>query len=120
MRGFAKQYYQYARGDGKADLWRRRHLIRYLTYLVAVPAIGLLSWRRNLLWSALYLISIPAMFVTPWRRLPPLWGEYGSLDRLKAFLLVPIIRVVGDAAKMVGYPMGLWWRWRNRPPDWTA
>ena len=28
--------------------------------------------------------------------------------------LVPIIRIVGDVAKMVGYPVGLWWRWRNR------
>jgi hypothetical protein len=27
---------------------------------------------------------------------------------------VPIIRVVGDVAKMVGYPVGLWWRWRQR------
>jgi hypothetical protein len=30
-----------------------------------------------------------------------------------AFLLVPIIRVVGDVAKMIGYPVGLVWRWRN-------
>jgi glycosyltransferase involved in cell wall biosynthesis len=118
LRGFVKQYYQYARGDGKADLWRRRHLIRYFTYLVAVPGIGVLGWRRKRLWLALYLISIPGMLLTPWRRLPPLWGEYGPLDRLKAFLLVPIIRVIGDVAKMVGYPVGLWWRWRNRPPNW--
>ncbi len=114
---FIKQYYRYARGDGKANLWRRRHLVRYLTYLVAVPAIGVLGWRRRR-WWALYLISIPGMFLTPWRRLPPLWQDYGSLDRLKAVLWVPIIRVVGDVAKMIGYPVGLWWRWRYRPPDW--
>ncbi len=37
LRAFYKQYYQYARGDGKADLWRKRHAIRYLTYLVGLP-----------------------------------------------------------------------------------
>ncbi|OQY23130.1 MAG: hypothetical protein B6I35_04485 [Anaerolineaceae bacterium 4572_32.2] len=37
LRTFFIQYYRYARGDGKADLWRRRHAIRYLTYLVATP-----------------------------------------------------------------------------------
>ncbi|MEZ4683451.1 MAG: hypothetical protein R2932_55510, partial [Caldilineaceae bacterium] len=33
---------------------------------------------------------------------------------LGAAALVPVIRLVGDAAKMVGYPVGLWWRWRRR------
>jgi hypothetical protein len=33
-------------------------------------------------------------------------------------LFIPVMRVVGDIAKMLGYPVGLWWRWRHRPPDW--
>jgi hypothetical protein len=37
-----------------------------------------------------------------------------KLERLQALLLVPVIRVVGDVAKMIGYPVGLVWRWRNR------
>lgn len=120
LRAFFKQYYRYARGDGKADLWRTRHLIRYLTYLVAIPGIGWLGWRRGRWWWALYLVSFPGMFLTPWRRLLPLLrdGGHGPLERLKAFLWVPLIRVVGDVAKMMGYPVGLWWRWRHRPPDW--
>jgi glycosyltransferase involved in cell wall biosynthesis len=117
LRAFFKQYYQYARGDGKADLWRVRHLIRYLTYLVGVPLIGLMGLRRDKRWWALYVISLPGMFLTPWRRLRGLWGEYGPLDRLKAIMWVPIIRVVGDAAKMLGYPVGLVWRWLNQPPS---
>jgi glycosyltransferase involved in cell wall biosynthesis len=120
LRAFFKQYYRYARGDGKADLWRARHLVRYLTYLVAIPGIGLLGWRWGRAWCWLYLLSIPGMFLAPWRRLLP-WlrdGDYGPLERLRAFLWVPVIRVVGDVAKMVGYPVGLWWRWRHRPPNW--
>jgi hypothetical protein len=26
---------------------------------------------------------------------------------------VPVLRAVGDVAKMVGYPVGWWWRLRN-------
>jgi hypothetical protein len=38
----------------------------------------------------------------------------GLFARVGAVLLVPMIRVVGDVAKMVGYPVGLIWRWQNR------
>nr|MBP8293878.1 glycosyltransferase [Caldilineaceae bacterium] len=31
LRSFWTQYYRYARGDGKADLWRKRHAARYIT-----------------------------------------------------------------------------------------
>src|SRR5262249_27688347 len=36
---FFSQYYLYARGDGKAGLWPRRHAIRYATYLFATYVI---------------------------------------------------------------------------------
>jgi glycosyltransferase involved in cell wall biosynthesis len=120
LRAFFKQYYLYARGDGKADLWRLRHLARYLTYLVAVPLIALLGWRWGWWWWALYLAAVPGMFFTPWRRLPALLRQqdYGPLDWARAFVWTPVIRIVGDVAKMIGYPVGLWWRWRQRPPAW--
>jgi glycosyltransferase involved in cell wall biosynthesis len=120
LRAFFVQYYRYARGDGKADLWRKRHAIRYLTYLVAAPLIALAGLLRHPGWWALYLIALPGMFWVPWRRLPGLWGELSWAQRLKAALWVPVIRITGDVAKMIGYPVGLWWRWRRRDrvPDW--
>ena len=120
LRAFFKQYYRYARGDGKADLWRLRHLIRYLTYLAAIPLVGLLGWHMGWWWWGVYALSLPGMFFTPWRRLFALWRDYGPFDRLKTFLWSPVIRITGDVAKMVGYPAGLWWRWRHRPPDWRG
>ena len=36
LAAFFRQYYRYARGDGKADLWRARHAIRYAVYLGAL------------------------------------------------------------------------------------
>jgi glycosyltransferase involved in cell wall biosynthesis len=113
LRAFTRQYYRYARGDGKADLWRRRHAIRYLTYLVVGPLLVALALLHSPWWWLALLAGAAAYAATPYRRLWPLLAGYGPLDRLKAILLVPIIRVTGDVAKMVGYPAGLAWRWRN-------
>jgi len=55
LAAFYRQYYRYARGDGKADLWRRRHAIRYLTYLVAAPAIVALALRVH---PAFWLLAL--------------------------------------------------------------
>jgi glycosyltransferase involved in cell wall biosynthesis len=114
LRAFFKQYYRYARGDGKADLWRRRHAIRYLTYLLAGPLLLGLALLYSAWWWLALLAGLAAYLATPYRRLVPLLKTLGPIDRLKAVLWVPIIRVVGDLAKMIGYPAGLAWRWRHR------
>ncbi len=120
LKAFFRQYYRYARGDGKADLWRLRHAIRYLTYLVAVPLIAAAGAVGDPAWWALYLIGVPGMLWVPWRRLSHEWKDMSPLEKLKAALWVPVIRVTGDIAKMVGYPVGLWWRRHHRDhiPDW--
>jgi len=121
LRAFFKQYYLYARGDGKADLWRKRHLIRYTTYLVAGPLLTLLGARVHRAFWLLLLIGGAVYLQQPYRRLPLVLRRTGFTrpgDVAQAVLLVPVIRVVGDVAKMLGYPVGLWWRWRNRPPRW--
>jgi glycosyltransferase involved in cell wall biosynthesis len=122
LRGFFVQYYRYARGDGKADLWRSRHAVRYLTYLVAVPLIAAGGAAVNPWWWALYLIAIPGMFWVGWRRLARTRGGLSLAQKLRAALWVPVIRVTGDVAKMVGYPVGVWWRFHHRAqvPDWRA
>lgn len=114
LRAFAKQYYRYARGDGKADLWRERQAARYGTYLVGVPLIfvgGLLL--HPAVWAA-YLLGAVAMLRTPYRRLLPKLRGLGTAERVKALASVPVVRVTGDLAKMAGYPVGVWWRLRHR------
>ncbi|MFN2291289.1 MAG: glycosyltransferase [Anaerolineae bacterium] len=110
---FFKQYYRYARGDGKADLWRQRHAIRYLTYLVAGPLLVVLALLHSPWWWLGLAVGVAAYTAQPYRRLWPRLAGYGLIDKIVAMLLVPIIRVVGDVAKMIGYPAGLIWRWRN-------
>jgi len=35
-------------------------------------------------------------------------------EKLYTILLIPLIRIAGDIAKMIGYPVGVWWRWRRK------
>jgi glycosyltransferase involved in cell wall biosynthesis len=114
LRAFFLQYYRYARGDGKADLWRKRHAIRYATYTLG-PVVALLSWRsRNSIFGkagfALLMGSSAAYCARPYARLLPILCGVSPLSALYTAALVPIIRLTGDIAKMAGYPVGLLWR----------
>jgi glycosyltransferase involved in cell wall biosynthesis len=126
LSAFWTQYYRYARGDGKADLWRKRHAIRYATYGVALPALlGHALWgvfARWLGWLGL-IAGIVLYCRRPFARLMRLRSGLSTPETLRAAALIPIIRVVGDVAKMCGYPVGVLWRLRNRRRaelDWRA
>ena len=106
FKAFFRQYFLYARGDGKANLWLSRHLIRYATYLLAAMLVykpGRLTW--------LLAVGVAAYSRRPYQRL-------GTDVPLYAFALPPAIRFVGDVAKMLGYPVGVRWRlgrsWTSR------
>lgn len=122
LRAFFTQYFRYARGNGKANLWAKRHLIRYLTYLVALPGLIWLTLAKQPFWAVPLILGAAIMLWTPYKRLLPRIGSLSIRGRLKAILLIPIIRVTGDIAKMLGYPVGLYWRMRHRHhiPDWRA
>ena len=114
LRAFFKQYYRYARGDGKANLWFKRHSIRYATYLVGLPFTLILTLTAP--WAAvpIWIAGALAMFYTPYKRLLPMMSRLSGWDRLCALAWVPLIRVTGDVAKMVGYPVGVWWRAKRK------
>jgi len=106
---FARQYFNYAKGDGKANLWPRIHFIRYFTYLVAVPlglyaALAVSPW----LWL-LGILAAVAYIRRPLQRLSRLHLK-SMAEWVRVLVWIPIIRVTGDVAKMIGYPVGVWWR----------
>lgn len=118
LRAFYRQYYRYARGDGKANLWLKRHAARYATYTLG-PAIAA--------WSLLHRSSLPgkagllsvlfamaAYCRRPYMRLVPMLRGLPLISTLYALALVPVIRFTGDIAKMLGYPGGVLWRLRNK------
>ena len=108
---FFRQYYRYARGDGKADLWRRRHAIRYGVYLGAP-----LGWLLGAHWPVLRWLIVIAMLAyirRPYQRLWALAAQSSGEtlgEFLRAAAWIPLIRFTGDVAKMVGYPVGVRWR----------
>ena len=113
LRALARQYYQYARGDGKANLFPKQHAVRYFTYLVVAPllvyaAVTVSPW----LWGVGVLAGL-AYLRLPLRRIWPRLAGLGGGARVLALACLPLIRLVGDVAKMVGYPVGVWWRMRR-------
>ena len=116
LSSYARQYYLYARGDGKANLWPKRHAVRYATYLVGLPLMIWSMWQGR--WYGFIVLIGGGVIYSrrPAQRLSGLTRTWQPVNRAKAFMLIPIIRLVGDVAKMIGYPIGLIWRWRNRLP----
>lgn len=117
-RQFYKQYFLYARGDGKADLWAKRHLVRYGVYILLIPWLLRLMTsrnRRSRFWGR--LLTVIGVFAYCRRPVERVWkmgrNRLGVWRVLAALLQIPLIRLVGDAAKMLGYPMGWLWRIRN-------
>jgi glycosyltransferase involved in cell wall biosynthesis len=122
LRAFFRQYYRYARGDGKANLWMKRHAVRYLTYLAGLPSLVWLTFSKSPLWAASLPLGAAAMLWTPYKRLLPAIRSLSVADQIRAILWVPLIRLTGDIAKMIGYPVGLVWRLRHghEIPNWRV
>jgi glycosyltransferase involved in cell wall biosynthesis len=104
LRSFARQYFNYARGDGHANLWLKRHVLRYGAYgtgLLVVAQHG----RNRAAWAALLLgwLGYQAKFIRRLLRIPP---SSKPLQQLCAFGYLPMVVTTGDMAKMVGYVVG--------------
>lgn len=112
IRSFFKQYYLYARGDGKANLWFKRHVIRYFTYLLLLPALLVAGGAGYWVCWLILGLGMVVYLGAPIRRLRNLsmWATLPTAQKYVALLWVPIIKTVGDVAKMIGYPVGVVWR----------
>jgi glycosyltransferase involved in cell wall biosynthesis len=110
---FARQYFLYARGDGVANLWPLRHAIRYGAYGAAALMVRMALARRRP-WPLIGLApGIVAYLRAPVRRLRIRAPELAPGAFATAGLLIVLIRIVGDLAKMAGYPVGVWRRLRS-------
>ena len=110
VRAFFVQYFRYARGDGKAGLFAGRHAIRYGAYLggVIMTSAILRDWWRA---PASAILAIGG-FSYLYRPVARLIAQSTSITEVASALpWIPVVRVAGDVAKMLGYPVGLWWRW---------
>ena len=109
LRSLFWQYYFYARGDAVAGLWPRRHAIRYATYFtgLGLALFGGPGW-------VLLGLGMLVYCRRPWQRVIRRRHEgYTSAQSFFAAGLVPLVRVTGDIAKMLGYAAGWVRLWRN-------
>ena len=67
-------------------------------------------------WVLLALGALLYLWV-PVRRLVGSATGATAAELAQAFAYVPINRITGDLAKMLGYPRGVWWRLRRGKND---
>jgi glycosyltransferase involved in cell wall biosynthesis len=106
LKAFFKQYRMYARGDGHARIFGRRHIARYTAY---AGGMCLLQLGRTARWPRLALVLGVCGYMRKfvWR----FWEEHPFASTRQMSMLtplVPVLVVVGDIAKMLGYPQGCW------------
>lgn len=107
LSAFWRQYRNYAMGDGEGLLWTRRHLVRYGVYLVAAPLLLVMGFLFSPWWWGVLLLGLAVYLRRPYERLSRMVAGLSLRDKVIAGLWVPVIRVWGDLAKIVGYPIGL-------------
>jgi GT2 family glycosyltransferase len=118
LREFFKQYRHYARGDGHGHLWTKRHAVRYCAYLSGLMLLAVsFSYPWLLAPTSAGFAAYASKYVRRVRQERPFVTRAGMAA---AYALVPVVMVVGDVAKMIGYPQGLWERWRAGGPSGLA
>ena len=105
---FFTQYFRYARGDGKSRLFAARHFTRYAAY----GAICLLLIQQHL--AAYLLLATAILFANSKYLRRVRYGQANNGTPPSAYLLAPIVLLLGDVAKMLGYVVGVAWRLRYR------
>jgi glycosyltransferase involved in cell wall biosynthesis len=109
---FARQYYDYARGDGHADLWRRRHAVRYAAYALGLALLRAAPARPAA--AAALAAGVGAHVGKHVRRVVRHRPFATYRATAAALAAVPLVVVTGDLAKMAGYPVGSWERLTRR------
>ncbi len=100
---FFRQYYLYAAGDGHAGMLLPRHALRYGAYGLGVALLQHPSPAAR----AVLLLLAGLYLGRSLRRMPAMLQQTANANPLAAGALTPVLRVVGDLAKMCGLVAGL-------------
>ena len=99
---FARQYFQYAAGDGHAGMLVHRHIIRFGSYGFGLVLLGFPSTVAKVLFGVLAAVYLARSL----RRAPVMIERTAHANPFFAVALMPILRIVGDVAKMAGFLAG--------------
>lgn len=106
---YFKQLFGYTRSDGHGKLWFSRQMIRYFVYLLSLVLLYF-----TIKFSSIFLlILLVGAFVYVkkfWLR----WIDFSkTLSLIKiifGFVVLPFVVMLGDIAKMCGWPVGVYER----------
>ena len=108
VRAFFRQYFLYAAGDGHAGMLVPRHIVRFAAY-----AAGVTLFQNPSPAARVLLILLAGAYLgRSLRRTPTMVRQTAGANPLVAATLAPVLRMVGDVAKMTGFVAGLSRRWR--------
>ncbi len=100
---FFRQYFLYAAGDGHAGMLRPRHALRFGAY-----ALGLALLLAPAPASRILLALLAGAYLGGcMRRVPAMVRHSDAANPLTATAFAPLLRMVGDLAKMTGFVAGL-------------
>lgn len=106
---YFKQLFYYTRGDGHARLFFGRQIIRYGTYIVS---LGLCI--AGIIHPGFWIVLISGALMYNykfWKRWIVFTVSKSIQYKSVGIILLPIVIVLGDIAKMCGWPVGVYERW---------
>lgn len=106
---FFRQYFLYAAGDGHAGMLAPRHALRYGAYGLGWTLLQHPSPAAR----ALVVLLAGAYLGRSLRRAPAMIRQTTGVNPLATGALTPVLRIVGDLAKMSGFVAGVSRRWRR-------
>ena len=109
LRDFVRQYFAYARGDAIAGMYPQRHALRFGSYGATIVFVA-----ASLRWP--WLVALPIAAAGFWlrRAYARAARRLRGAERVVAFVALPFLNAIQDAAKMAGYVAGLPHRKRSR------
>ena len=96
-------------GDGHAKLFLRRHLIRYTTYATAFLLIYA-SFTQNVLWLVPLIFGGLVYTLKYYNRFFRHFPKQSFFVNIGSYFMIPFLILIGDVAKMIGYPVGVYQR----------
>ena len=106
---FFRQYFLYAAGDGHAGMLVRRHGLRFGAY-----GLGWALLQHGSPAARTLLVLLAGAYLgRTLRRAPAMIRQTAGVNPLASGALPPVLRIVGDIAKMSGFVAGVSRRWRR-------
>lgn len=109
LKKYFKQLFGYTRSDGHGKLWFHRQMIRYIACSVNIILLYLsitVSW-----WFVLILLVGMLDYMRRfWLRWLVFSKSLSLVNKILGVLLLPLVVVYGDVAKMCGWPVGVYER----------